>query len=240
MKRNNIFMWAYISFIIISALWRFFVEFSLWTPIVLAITVSSVFFALEDLFTSLYHSSKDSLEIVDSFISEMRKKDDREMRVLTKIGEAITLYEDSIHGIVDKDLYETLRRGYLKTEDDICSIEKGNEEKRNELKTYEKAANILAYLGFLCLFCTLIIASSYTAPKMVQEVFTVVPFALILIARQLNGILSERNGEILDECKSILETRAQKNETLIKLEDKFDDYVSRIADGEQKEATHAH
>lgn len=239
MKRNNIFMWAYISFIILSALLRIFVRFSLWSPIVLAITVSSVFFALEDLFASLYHSTKDYLEIVDSFISEMREKNDREMKVLAKFDEVITLYEDSIQGIVDKDLCESLRRGHLATDDNICSIEKDNEEKRNELKTYKRVANVGAYVGFLCLFCTLILATSFSTPEIVQEIFTVVPFALILITRQLNGILSEQNGEILNECKSVLESQARKNETLLKLEEKFDDYVSRIADGKQKEATHA-
>lgn len=75
-------------------------------------------------------------------------------------------------------------------------------------------------------------------PEIVQEIFTVVPFALILITRQINGIFSERNGELLNKCRSTSESRIQ-DETLDELEEIFDDYVSRIADGKQKEATHA-
>lgn len=239
MKRNNIFMWAYITFIIASALLRIFVDFYLWNPIVLAITVSGIFFALEDLFASLYHSSKDNLEIVDSFISEIRKKDDKERRVLEKMGEAITLYEDSIQDVISKDLYESLRRGYQETYELICLLEKGNKEKRNELNTYKKAAAFWSFFGFLCLFCTLIIATSLAVPEIVQEIFTVVPFALILITRQLNGILSEKNGGTLDKCKSVLESQDRNNKTIAEVEEMFDDFVNHIADSEQKEAAHA-
>lgn len=239
MKRNNIFMWAYISFIIFSALLRIFVEFSLWSPIVLAITVSSVFFALEDLYTSLCHSLKDSIDIVDNFLSEERKKYDREMRYVAKLGRAISLYEDSIQDIMSKDSYESFRDSYREADDIICSIEKGNEEKRNKIKIYQKATNTCAYLGFLCLFFTLIIANSLTVPEIVQEILTVVPFALILITRQINGIFAERNGDLLNKCKSTLGAHTQ-DDVLDKIEERFDDYVSRIAGDEQKEAHHAH
>ena len=238
MKRNNIFMWAYISFIIFSALLRMFVEFSLWSPIVLAITVSSVFFALEDMYASFYHSLKDSIDIVDNYLSEERKKYDREMRYVAKLGRAISLYEDSIQDIMSKDSYESLRDSYHKAYDLIGSLEKDNEEKRNKLKTYKKATNICAYFGFLCLFFTLIIASSLPVPEIVQEILTVVPFALILITRQINDIFDEWNGELLNKCQSALGAHAQ-DEVLDRLEENFDAYVSRITDSEQKEATHA-
>lgn len=245
MKRNNIFMWAYITFIIGSALLRFIIEFSLWAPIVLAITVSSVFFALEDLFTSLYHSSKDYFDIIDSFISETRKKEDREMRVLVKIDKAIALYEDSIQGIVDedlrelKDLYESLSRGHLETDKDICLLEKDNKKKKDEQNTYEKASVIFSYFGFLCLFFALIIATSFTVPEVIQEIFTVIPFAVILLTRQINGIMSERNGKLLNKCKSVIASQDQKNDTVAKVEEKVDGFVSLIANEEQKEASHA-
>lgn len=152
MKRNNIFMWAYISFIIFSTLMRIFVEFYLWSPIVLAITVSSVFFALEDLFVSLHHSSKDYLGIIDNFVTEQRKRHDREMRYVTKLGRAVELYEDSIQDIISKDSYESFKDSYRRSDDIICSIEKDREEKENEIKRYKKAIDICAYFGFLCLF----------------------------------------------------------------------------------------
>ena len=239
MKRNNIFMWAYISFIIFSALLRMLVEFSLWTPIVLAITVSSVFFALEDLFASLYHSSKDDLDIVDSFIQEARKKYDRDMRFLTKLGKATTSYDDTNQDVVSKDLYESLKQTYDKAYDGIDSLEEGNENKRNELGTYEKAANTLAFFGFLCLFCTLIIATSLAISNIIQEILTVVPFAIILITRQLNDLMSEKNRETLNKCKSVLESQDQNNRTVTEAEELLDDLVSRIVSSEQKEATNA-
>lgn len=48
MNRNRFFMWAYITFVVVAAILRMCFEFSVWTPIVVAISISSVFFSAED------------------------------------------------------------------------------------------------------------------------------------------------------------------------------------------------
>lgn len=241
MKRNSIFMWAYISFIIFSVLLRIFVEFSLWRPIVLAITVSSVFFALEDLYASLYHSLKDSLDISNDFASEARKKYEKEMKILTKIDESVPLYKDSQYDITDINcIYEPARKGYLEIDEIICSVERDNEAKRNKLNKYRKATYCLAYFGFLCLFCTLIIVSSITVPEVVQEVLTVVPFAMILITQQLKSISAEKNRKDLIGSKHALETQALASELLAESEKKFDYLLSLISVLEEKEEEARH
>lgn len=236
MKRNNIFMWAYISFIIISALLRIFVEFSLWSPIVLAITASSVFFALEDLFASLYHFLKDSLDISNNFALEARKKYDRDMEILAKIDETISLYKDSQYDLSDiNSTHEPMRKTLLEIGEIICSVERNNETKRSKLNKHKKAANCFAYFGFLCLFCTLIIASSITVPGIVQEILTVVPFAMILITQQLKSISAEKNRKHLNNSKDALKAYARTSEVLAESETKFDYMVSLISDIEKKE-----
>lgn len=49
MDKNRFFMWAYIIFIVTAAILRIHVEFSAWNPIVVGISISSVFFSAEDL-----------------------------------------------------------------------------------------------------------------------------------------------------------------------------------------------
>ena len=87
MKRNNIFMWAYISFIGISVALRLLLNYSLWNPIIFAITFSSMFFAIEDFFTLLYQTKRKSCDITDSFVTSARAKKEAALSFFGELDE---------------------------------------------------------------------------------------------------------------------------------------------------------
>ena len=235
MKRNNIFMWAYISFIMFAILLRLFNEFLLWRPIVLAITVSSVFFALEDLFASLYHSLKDFLDIANSLTSEVRKQNDKDMGFLAKIDRAIPLLKESQYDVTNINyIAEATRKELLELDELICSIDKEIQTKTNTLYHYNKIAIVSAFIGFLCLFCTLIVATSLFIPEIAQEILTVMPFALILLTQQIKIISSKQNKKNLANKKSILEAEVRTDKIIDDTLQILDDLIENCMSEREK------
>lgn len=80
MKRNRLFMWAYICFIVIATILRLFTSYVLWQAIVVAVTVSGIFFALEQLFSVLYNKY---LAYADTFTLWIAETEDTIQRNVT-------------------------------------------------------------------------------------------------------------------------------------------------------------
>lgn len=103
MKRNNIFMWAYITFMVLSCIVRSITDFSMWTPIVIAITISSMFFAIEELFSSVSGMYGRLNEIREHGISDIKEKFQQDVAAEGRIAQA---YEEN------KDLGPELRKQF--------------------------------------------------------------------------------------------------------------------------------
>lgn len=63
MKRNNIFMFAYIVFVFLCSLIKPFYDFPMWSRIVVAVTVASWVFAISDCLSCISNIQK---ELVDT------------------------------------------------------------------------------------------------------------------------------------------------------------------------------
>lgn len=236
MKRNSIFMWAYISFIMISALFRVFNEFSLWKPIVLAITVSSIFFALEDLFASRCRSLMEFSNILNTFLLEARKKYNANMELVAKMDDKILMLKDSHYNLTDTiSLFQAMKEQLHELNESFCSRQRENEEREIRLKQYEKMEILWTYLGFLCLFCTLIVATKFTISNTAQEILTAITFAVILTTHQLDDIWMEKNRMILDKSRRALEDHATVSKGIEKIGREFDEVVIQITYEEQKQ-----
>lgn len=94
MKRNDIFMWAYITFVFFCIVLRIFWSFPLWGAVVLAITISSMFFAVEDICSSIARFSKETCDIADNFILTARKEISKDLEFLTTVDEKADIYQD--------------------------------------------------------------------------------------------------------------------------------------------------
>ena len=167
MKRNDIFMWAYITFVFLCVVLRIFWAFPLWDAVVLAITISSMFFAVEDLCSSIARFSKETCDISDNFISTARKEISKDIEFLTKVDKKADIYKDKKYNISDVNVgYDPIRNAITQMATYVDSFEKKIAEKRKIQRECQKYANITAYLGFLCLFCVLILSSAGTIPML--------------------------------------------------------------------------
>lgn len=234
MKRNNIFMWAYISFIIISIILRMFVDFELWESIILAITTSGIFFAIEDLYVSLSRALGSSIEIAESFISEAREKINKDLAFFAVIDEKTMILKNTKHDISDIQCsIKPFKEFSQEMNKCVCDFEEQLSIKKKSKNRYEKIANIFTYLGFLCLLCTMIIASFVTVPILIQELLTVLPFAIILITQQVNNNASERINNETISSKNALQMQESARNELNKYKNKFDYLINLIEENKQ-------
>lgn len=241
MKRNNIFMWAYISFIFLAMILRLFFDYSLWSPLVMAITISSILFSIEDLDTSLAKTQSDMCDIKENFVIDARKRAEK----------ILSFYEKMINilGNIDEDeLKRTLKtcenskEKLIRLLQFISDIDGESKNDRELQKRYQSRANILAFGGFLALFCILIFASMITIPAVVQDIFTVCSFWVILISHQIGIDKQTKNTDYMARCQKVQKGLIEiENDSLIVEKDynKLIKIIGNCSGNSEEGLTHA-
>lgn len=229
MKRNNIFMWAYITIMFISCVVRAFSDFTMWSPIVVSITISSIFFAIEDLFSSVSEMYNNLYEIHSGVVNEARRKLEQDISITVRMKEKYDQYKNQIPNLTDYSSAIEKINGY---NDEISQIISDIE---NDCKNYRKSHNVyrifsgmLAYLGFFCLFGVMIFISFYPVSTKVQEISTVISFCVILATQQVNLIASNSIKEDKKESAHVLKTYEEAVENTRKMEEKFSKMINLI------------
>ena len=184
MKRNNIFMWAYITFIGICIIARIIGDFPLWQPIVLAITISSAFFAFEDLYSSRSRYLRDSCSIAENFIAEAKKRNNDHLLFFAKLSEASKRYKGTANDVgTIEDAFGPVKEQTEALSGYIKELEAKTTAKQKKQVEYHRIASIFAFLGFLCLFCTMAFAPHMDLANVQQEGLSVFSFAVILLTQ---------------------------------------------------------
>ena len=231
MKRNDIFMWAYITFVFFSIILRIFWEFPLWEPVVLAITISSMIFAAEDLFSSLARFLKESCDIADGFISTTRQEISKEREFLAIVDKKAEIHKDKEYNISDINTsYNLIRNAIIKLEQHVESFEKTITGKKNLQMLYQKCANLMAYAGFLCLFCVLIFSSIGTVSTLFQEIMTVLAFGVVLVTQQLNLHTKKKIKKDIADSEFAINAHQEASRAMFETEGKIN-YLLDLVDG---------
>ncbi len=210
MKRNNLFMIAYILFIFIAFGVKFFYAYPMWAPIVTAITISSCIFTCADIadvvakeygndvitFSPLIESAAEKCQKLDGYI----KKNDILLTQSTENEIATVLLEGP----------ET----WGDTQRQIEKIQKGLEVKKKVSAFCKKAASPLVVLGFLAFFCTVTFESINMLLVPIQDYLSVFSFGVLMVTQFWGNWIKDEHIEleknynevnkILDEISSLL------------------------------------
>lgn len=229
MKRNNIFMWAYITFIVICVCVRLFIDFSLWTPIVLAIAISGVFFAIEDLFETFTRFLDNYISVLHTFVFRARENINKDLAIIAKVDEKAKSLEVEGKDISSIQESFSLIKSKVEEMNGILQLfeEKLNQRKQARDKS-KKMTSIFAYLGFLCLLGLMVLLSYFDVPILIQEIVTVFPFAVILITKQISEWATERLKQEMINSQNVIEKYDMARSKLLEAEDKFDYFVSLV------------
>lgn len=200
MNRNNIFMWAYISFIFLAIILRLLFDYSLWSPLVMAITISSILFSIEDLYASLEKTQGDICEIKENFTLDAHGKVEKLLSFYENVSNGLmNMEEDKVNSI--QETCEDSKGKLIELLQFISDIECETKTGRTLQKQYQSRANLLVFGGFLSLFCTLIFASLITIPTTAQDIFTVCSFGVILMSHQIGIDKQIKNTDYMMRCQ---------------------------------------
>lgn len=238
MKKNKIFLWAYITAICISVIVRLCVEYSQWRAIVLGITVSSAFFAIEDLFSSLCRTLHDSCDLLEQYAMKSKRYSQRDREFFEQLQEKVISQDREEEK--NSDIIEA-HESTIALIDELISnldlLENKVKESRKRLVSYEKYANCITYLGYLFLFCAVFFSDFIDLPNLVLEVLTVLSFAVIMVTQQLNQHFSE---EIKKEAE-VYQTELEAQEEELKKHPEFEKHIyellstqKRLSDNEEE------
>lgn len=196
MKRNNIFMWAYIFFMFICCFLRIGTDFTMWSPIVIAVTISSIFFSLEDLLASISATYAKTNSVRRYCVAEIRKLLDEDREAENRIIEKYIQYKGTNINI-EKDIphWKNLKKYNAEVLGHVIDIERGCASEKKIQKRYQKAATIVSFLGFFCLFLTMSFIAYFPISVKFQEIITVFSFGIILVTQQMNNITCENIKE---------------------------------------------
>ena len=184
MKRNDMFMLAYIIFMVIAVVTRIFFDYQMWKPLVAAITCSSWMFAVAD------HYLLVSNEVL-KLTSKQKELMEYALKQYTKTATAIDNRIESLNNSRNKDsatssinneleyLFKTksnlsfCQNGYSKMEKTLNSI-------INKNKKHQQEARIYTVVGFLLFFCTITFEPISSFAIKIQDLLSVLAFTMIL------------------------------------------------------------
>lgn len=238
MKKNNVFMWAYITAIYICVLVRAFVDYALWDSIVLAITVSCGFFAVEDFFSVGHSFLKESCDILKNYIIKAKTNSKEDRDFFEKLKKK--LVSDPKLEELNADMnnsYESLIALAKNTISNAELVERQIGASRLKMKKYDTIANILAYLGFLCLFCLVFFSPYIFVSDRLQEIITVMSFAIIMATQQLKQHFTLTIKKETEEYQEMLRRDEMAKKMNPDIEKSFEEILAtqkEIREGEKR------
>ena len=222
MDKNNIFMWTYITFIFICCSVRTIIDFTMWNSIVIAVTVSSIFFSFEGLFSSMSDTYKKTSIIIERCVTETQKLLKTDMNSEKRIIDEYAKYKNKNPHIDDVfHNWENLQKCNKEISVQIKNIESLCNTAKRSRRTYNILAMAFAFCGFLCIFLIMIFVSYFYIPTKIQEIITVSSFGIILFTQQVNNI-SINNIKLQENATEdiLVKYRAAVEETQ-NMEEKF-------------------
>lgn len=225
MRRNNIFMGAYIVFVFICFFARLKSEYSAWPSVVSAVAISSAFFAFADFLYIYAQSLRGICDVTNSYISDAREMLDEERWIFLGFRERIrecSLEEFDFSEMTK--LIDLVMEENGKTEEWIKENEAATLKKQKEVKRDKAAAAFLTFLGFLLFLCIVVFDTLATACVAIQDTISVFAFGLILVTQYVHTILSEKTQKDVlerDEKRKSYDKRREHMEILKEKVNKF-------------------
>lgn len=229
LKRNNIFMLAYITFMLLSVIIRMFLDYALWEPLILAISVSSIFFAADGFCNSVVQSIKNTCDLASEYIAESKRNCHKDALFLEKIEKIRKTYQGNASELPEVVLsHESLDDMHAQMVQGIEQFEADVSSRRTTQKKFEVWANSLAFVGFLVLFIILIIEPYISLPSIVQEMISVVSFAIVLFSQLIDGIADERIKNDINNRKEAIRRQNEVRNVLEEASKKIDEYMALL------------
>lgn len=198
MKKGNLFLLAYILFICISIFIRIKTDYPIWNSLVLAISISSIFFSYETLFSSSCSELERLANNSDDLISIMEKTNASDFKSIEEIKMIYASYNlDCTNlGEIEKCLVnENKINNELKQE---------NKKMKSKMKVFKIISNCFTFLGFLSLLVIMAFSEQTIWLTTYQDIISAFSFVFILSTSLIDDLASKNREKIFSQSREII------------------------------------
>lgn len=229
MKRSSILMGSYIFFILICFLTRTFIVYPMWGAVVAAVTFSSAFFSYADFFWNSSQSLLDICGVEKEYIKDRRRVLKIESETFKDV--AMKIYSIPKEKFDTSEMEKELERliiQHKEKEIQLNDYEKKVNSNCKRVKNYKFIGETLTFMGFLIFLCILVFVPITDKVVEMQDLLTVLAFAIILFS-QLNGsIFDERLKQDEEKRKNAKDEYGKSKLQLEDIKEKIDSLVNLI------------
>lgn len=202
MKRNNLFMVAYIIFIIICVIVRLFGEFPQWQVIVAAITTTSWIFSLADFnYTAaneIHVISKNNLEFSESNIENIQN-------MLNAIDTLLDESKDGSPEATEKtNHYNCIKQSAVKCMEDYKKLKSDTKRYNLIANISAKIASVLTVVGFVAFFAIMSFDEFSKVFINRQDIMTVMAFVIILYTQYMSETSKEDRKKTKESAEQLI------------------------------------
>lgn len=226
MKRNDIFLFSYIAFIIICLVVRSLGEYESWQAIVSAVAISSSLFTCGEYFSIYANYFFRHCNADEEFVKSIRCRNLDTRQEIIKLCD--TLAKTNIEGLeTSEDIknFTQVSNGTIRFESFLDDYENKISSDRNKQKAYNIIANtfkVAAFLAFLCIIAFPVLAEGMYA---VQDIVSVLAFLLILISQYVSSLYSNK---LQIEDKRRNQTKACLNQQMEEVINNCNQHISKL------------
>lgn len=214
LKRNDVFLFSYIAFIVICLFVRSWGEYGSWPAIVSAIAISSALLTCAEYFGIYANYFSRRSDADEEFVKSIRCRNLDARQEIIKLCD--TLAKTNIEGLeTSEDIknFTQVSDGTIRFESFLDDYEKLISSYRNKQKAYNIVANtfrVAAFLAFLCIITFPVLAEGMYAA---QDIVSVLAFLLILISQYVSSLYSNKlqiEGKQRNQTKSHLNKQMEE------------------------------
>lgn len=227
-------MWAYITFIVVCSFLRVVNNFTFWPSVVLGVTISSIFFAIENYFSMSYQTLDTVFDIGNQFVAEEKEQFKLFKKMIDnmagKVQEASLpeKYEEHLLSGLDE-----IRNNHISALKEIDDVEIIVNSRKKRAEIFKRIADSMTYLGFICVFFSFVISPEITIPGVFQDILTVLSFAVILITQQIHYGKKEIINDIIATRKLAAKEAGRKRGQLVELENELNKLIIYFQEKEE-------
>lgn len=229
MKKQDIFLFAYIVFILVCVVVHQSGNYPKWESTVAAVSFSSMFLAYADVFMVV---SKGVLKVCDTGISTMNIMNKRlraEKEALEEISTLISSVPKDKFNISEIECaFDEMEKKHEELETEFLNFERDHKKLFYRSKNTGCMSNVMYFLGFFSFLCIMSFYPITDKTNELQTVVSVIAFVIVLSTQLFNSLLAT----IIDKRRKQAENKNsvfnKKVEELESVKQKVRDFVESV------------
>lgn len=229
MKKQDLFLCAYIVFIMICIIVHQTGNYPMWESTVAAVSFSSMFLAYADVFMAISKGYSKACDTGTTTINIMGKRLRAEKEAIEEISTLIRSVPEDKGNISEmKNAFADMRKKHEELKIEFSVFETENKKFFAGAKGSERLSNTMYFFGFLSFLCILVFYPITEETNELQTLVSVIAFVIVLSTQLCDSVLSTAIEKRKKRAENKNSNLNKKLEELENVKQKVRDFVEAV------------